>query len=107
VWLYYFSFLPEKTRATLPGAPHTAEIRYVFGGAKQKFAPEEVPISNAVNAYWAAFAKSGAPASAGGVAWPKFDMAKEASIEFGVDGVQAREHQFKDRLDFVEKGQPK
>jgi para-nitrobenzyl esterase len=107
VWLYYFSFLPEKTRATAFGAPHTAEIRYVWGGAKQRFAPEEVPISNAMNAYWAAFAKSGTPDSAGGVAWPKFDAGKEGSIEFGVDGVQVREHQFKDRLDVAEKMQPK
>jgi para-nitrobenzyl esterase len=107
VWLYYFSFLPEKTRGTSFGAPHTAEIRYVWGGAKQRFAPEEVPVSNAMNAYWAAFAKSGTPDSAGGVAWPKFDAAKESSIEFGVAGVQVREHQFKDRLDVAEKLQPK
>jgi para-nitrobenzyl esterase len=107
VWLYYFSFLPEKTRGVALGAPHTAEIRYVWGGAKQRFAPEEVPVSNAMNAYWAAFAKAGTPDSAGGVAWPKFDAAKEASIEFGNDGVQAREHQFKARLDVAEQLQPK
>ena len=56
---------------------------------------------------WAAFAKSGNPDSAGGVAWPKFDAAKEASIEFGSDGVKTHEHQFKARLDVAEKLQPK
>jgi para-nitrobenzyl esterase len=107
VWLYYFSFVPEKTRGTALGAPHVAEVRYVFGGGKQRFSPEELPVSNAMNAYWAAFAKAGTPDSAGGVAWPKFDAAKEASVEFGNDGVQAREHQFKARLDLAEQMQPK
>jgi para-nitrobenzyl esterase len=107
VWLYYFSFVPEKTRGTALGAPHVAEVRYVFGGGKQRFSAEEIPVSNAMNAYWAAFAKAGTPDSAGGVAWPKFDAAKEASVEFGNDGVQAREHQFKARLDLAEQLQPK
>lgn len=107
VWLYYFSFTPEKARATSLGAGHVAEVRFVFGGDKQKFAPEEAALSKSINAYWAAFAKSGAPDSAGGPAWPKFEAAHEASIEFGVDGVHPREHQFKDRLDLAEKLQPK
>ena len=107
VWLYFFSFTPEKGRATSMGAGHVTEVRSVWGGEKQKFAPEEVALSKSMNAYWAAFAKSGAPDSAGGPAWPKFDAAHEASIEFGVDGVHPREHQFKTRLDVAEKLQPK
>ncbi|MFC3068114.1 carboxylesterase/lipase family protein [Phenylobacterium soli] len=107
VWLYFFSFVPEKTRATALGAGHVNEVRFVWGGEKQRFAPEEVPVSKAMNAYWAAFAKSGNPDSAGGMAWPKFDAAHEASLEFGADGVTAREHQFKDRLDLAEKLQGK
>ena len=102
VWLYFFSFVPEKGRATSQGAGHVTEVRSVWGGEKQKFAPEEVPISKSMNAYWAAFAKSGTPDSAGGPAWPAFDAAKEASIEFGVDGVKVHEHQFKARLDAAE-----
>jgi para-nitrobenzyl esterase len=107
VWLYFFSFVPEKTRATSQGAGHVTEVRFVFGGDKQRFAPEEVALSKAMNAYWAAFAKSGTPDSAGGVAWPKFDLAHEASIEFGSDGVHPHEHQFKARLDVAEQLQPK
>jgi para-nitrobenzyl esterase len=106
-WLYFFSFVPEKARAASQGAGHVTEVRFVFGGDKQKFLPEEAPLSKAMNAYWAAFAKSGNPDSAGGVAWPRFDAAHEASIEFGSDGVHAREHQFKARLDFAETMQPK
>ena len=107
VWLYFFSFVPEKARATSQGAGHVTEVRFVFGGDRQKFAPEEAALSKSMNAYWAAFAKSGNPDSAGGVAWPRFDAAREASIEFGSDGVRAREHQFKPRLDFAETMQPK
>ncbi|THD77392.1 MAG: carboxylesterase family protein [Phenylobacterium sp.] len=102
VWLYFFSFVPEKARATSRGAGHVAEVRFVFGGDKQRFAPEEVAISKSMNAYWAAFAKSGTPDSAGGPAWPRFDAAHEASMEFGADGPKPREHQFKARLDVAE-----
>ncbi|HEV2530195.1 carboxylesterase/lipase family protein [Phenylobacterium sp.] len=107
VWLYFFSFVPEKTRATSQGAGHVTEVRFVFGGDKQKFAPEEVALSKSMNAYWAAFAKSGNPDSAGGVPWPRFDVAHEASLEFGADGVHPHEHQFKARLDVAEQLQPK
>jgi para-nitrobenzyl esterase len=107
VWVYFFSFVPEKARATSQGAGHVTEVRFVWSGDKQKFLPEEVALSKSMNAYWAAFAKSGTPDSAGGVAWPKFDAAKEATLEFGSDGVTPHEHQFKARLDAAEQLQPK
>jgi para-nitrobenzyl esterase len=105
VWLYFFSFVPEKTRATSQGAGHVTEVRFVWSGDKQHFAPEEVALSKSMNAYWAAFAKSGTPDSAGGPAWPKFDAAHEASMEFGDEGPKPQEHQFKARLDVMEKMQ--
>ena len=108
VYTYYFSYVSPGQKAQLPfGAPHTAEIKYAFSGPKQQFAEADLPLAKSVNAYWAAFAKSGTPDSAGGPAWPRFDAAHEASIEFGADGVHPREHQFKDRLDLAEKLQPK
>lgn len=107
VWIYFFSFVPEKVRATSQGAGHVNEVRFVWSGDKQKFLPEEVALSKSMNAYWAAFAKTGNPDSAGGVTWPRFDAAKEATIEFGSDGVKTHEHQFKARLDVAEKLQPK
>jgi para-nitrobenzyl esterase len=84
------------------GTPHTGEIRFVFGGPEQKFVADEAPTSKAMNAYWAAFAKTSDPGAAGGVKWPKFDAAREASLEFANDGVHAREHHLKPRLDWVE-----
>lgn len=101
-WLYYFSYVPADKRATALGARHTDEIRYVFGGPLQKFGPGDEAISRSVNAYWAAFARSGDPGAAGGVAWPRYAQPREPSIEFGADGVEVRDRHLAQRLDWVE-----
>lgn len=102
-WTYDFSYVPAAEKARKPfGAAHTDEVRFVFGQPRAKFAPEDLPLSNAMNAYWAAFARTGAPGSAGGPAWPKFDAATEGQIEFGADGPQVRQHFLKSWRDFVE-----
>lgn len=102
-WTYYFSYVPAAEKARKPfGAGHTDEVRFVFGQPRARFAPEDLPLSNAMNAYWTAFAKTGSPDSAGGPAWPKFDAANEGQIEFGADGPQPRQHFLKARRDFVE-----
>ncbi|MDB5464851.1 MAG: carboxylesterase type [Phenylobacterium sp.] len=102
VYLYYFSYVTPAQRGTSLGAGHTAEIKYAFAGPKQKFAADDLPLAKAVNAYWAAFIKSGAPDSAGGPAWPRFTPATEASMEFGADGPVAHEHHLKAQLDWQE-----
>ncbi len=102
-WTYYFSYVPAAEKARKPfGAGHVDEVRFVFGRPRDKFAAEDLPLSDAMNAYWTAFAKTGAPGSAGGPAWPKFDAAREGQIEFGADGPQVREHFLKPWRDFVE-----
>jgi para-nitrobenzyl esterase len=105
VWLYYFGFVPAAERAASQGARHTAEIRYVFGGPRQRLSAEEAPLSKAMNAYWAAFATSGDPDSAGGARWPRFEPDREPSMVFDEAGPHVVDHQFKARLDVVEQGQ--
>jgi para-nitrobenzyl esterase len=102
VYTYYFSYVSpgDKARAQY-GAPHTAEIKYAFAGPKQQFADVDLPLAKAVNAYWAAFIKSGNPGSAGGPAWPKFAPA-ETFMEFGADGPAAHDHFLKAQLDWQE-----
>ena len=101
-WTYYFSYVPTAEKARKPfGAAHTDEVRFVFGQPRGKFAPEDLALSDAMNAYWTAFAKTGAPGSAGGPAWPKFEADREGQIEFGADGPQVREHFLKAWRDFV------
>jgi para-nitrobenzyl esterase len=103
VYTYYFSYVSPAAKVQLPfGAPHTAEIKYAFAGPKQKFAPEDLPLAQSVNAYWAAFIKNGNPAGAGGPAWPKFTPATEAYMEFGAGGPVAHDHFLKAQLDWTE-----
>ncbi|WP_296596204.1 carboxylesterase family protein [Phenylobacterium sp.] len=107
VYLYYFSRVAPAAKARKPfGAGHTDEIRYVFGAptAPATFDADDNALSDAMSTYWANFAKTGHPGTAGGVAWPKFDAAKEGQVQFGDDGVKAREHLLKDRLDVIEAG---
>jgi para-nitrobenzyl esterase len=103
-WVYHFSYTPMANRATVMGLPHGGEIAYVFNTPRgAPFDPEGASISQAANAYWVAFAKTGDPGSAGGPSWPKFDAGNEALMEFGPQGtphVEAHFHQT--RLNWVE-----
>jgi len=60
-----------------------------------------VPLAKAVNAYWAAFIKTGNPGSAGGPAWPKF-APNETYMEFSAAGPQPHDHFLKAQLDWQE-----
>jgi para-nitrobenzyl esterase len=112
-WTYYFSYVPAAQRAAVRGMGHGGEIVYVFGNLSDQprtigtrvfpaATPEDHKISAAALAYWVAFAKSGEPGSAGGVAWPRYDPATDAALEFGADGVAARPGFHKQSLDLVE-----
>ncbi|MBS0361102.1 MAG: carboxylesterase family protein [Proteobacteria bacterium] len=104
VYTYYFSYVTPAARATPQGkggAGHTAEIKFAFAGPKQQFADVDLPLAKAVNAYWAAFIKTGNPDSAGGPTWPKFAPG-ETYMEFGADGPQPHEHFLKAQLDWQE-----
>lgn len=102
-WTFYFSRVPPAWKERRPyGAAHTDELRFVFVSPKSTFAAEDLPLANAMNAYWAAFAKTGDPGSAGGVHWPKWTNEQEGQIEFGDDGPKAREHLLKAWRDLAE-----
>jgi len=103
VWLYYFSHVPTAQQQAKPyGAAHTDEIRFVFGNPRASFAPEDLPLSNAMNSYWAAFARKGDPDGAGGVAWPRFQPGTEGQIEFTASGPQVRQQFLKPWRDLVQ-----
>ena len=102
VYTYYFSYVsPGQKARSQYGAIHTAEIKYAFAGPKQTFAPEDLALAKAVNAYWAAFIKPGTPDSAGGPAWPKF-APKETYMEFGAEGPVPHDQFLKAQLDWTE-----
>ena len=102
-WTYYFSDVPAGLKARrLYGAVHTEELPFVFISPKTVFGPEDLALANAVNAYWAAFAKTSDPDSAGGVLWPIWTNDREGQIEFTADGPKMREHFLKDWRDTAE-----
>jgi len=107
VFLYHFSYVPQATRATAFGMPHAVETMYTFNSprAGAPFDDEGKLLAEAANKYWAAFAKTGDPGSAGGVRWPAFSSADEALLEFPHNGVPVVRKRFDAaRLDWVEQG---
>jgi para-nitrobenzyl esterase len=97
---YFFSYMAPGQRATAFGLGHGGEIAYVFSRAVAT--PEDMATSEAAKAYWVAFAKYGAPGSAGGLAWPAYD-GTDSALEFAIDGLHVRSNLLKDRLDWSEK----
>jgi len=113
-WVYYMSYLPAAERGAVRGVEHAGELEYVFGTladhpvtrggrAIPAATDQDRKISEAMNAYWAAFATRSDPGSAGGPAWPAYDLATDRVLEFGPDGILARPQFHKPTLDLVEK----
>ncbi len=112
-FVYHFSYVPAAARATSFGAAHGSEISYVFQTLPDRpitFGDRTIPaatdddraISDAMHAYWVAFAKTGDPDSAGGPKWPRYTLAGDQLLEFGADGVRERDGYAKARLDLLE-----
>jgi para-nitrobenzyl esterase len=105
-FVYHFSYTPEALRARSFGLAHGGELAYVFNVPRATaFDDAGKAIAAAANQYWAQFAKTGDPDSAGGVLWPKFEATDEYVMEFPDSGVPVvAKHFHKDRLDWVEAG---
>ena len=114
VWRYFFAYVQEAQRGpNMPGAGHGSELSYVFetlprapipfnGRTLPAASPSDVAVSQAMHAYWVAFAKTGDPGAAGGVAWPRFDTASDPVLQFGADGRLTVQHDLqKARLDLL------
>lgn len=112
-YVYRFSYVPPASRATSFGAAHGSEIPYVFDNlndAPISFGSFHIPaatpdahqLADAMHAYWIAFAKTGAPDSAGGPAWPRETTGSDPVMEFGSGGVTVRPDFHKARLDLIE-----
>jgi len=93
---YQFQFSrPAPGREAL-GAPHGAEIPYLFGtlsraaGAPRYDATDQ-EVSAAMQQYWTNFARTGDPNGANLPHWPKFDPASRAYLDFTSAGPVAKE----------------
>jgi para-nitrobenzyl esterase len=76
VFTYYFDQVqPEMPHmpVKLRGAPHAAEIKYVFRNLDEsRFSPEDIRLSEMMAKYWTNFAKNGDPNGDNLPLWPQF-----------------------------------
>jgi para-nitrobenzyl esterase len=86
-WLYRFSVVPDALKPTQDGARHAGEIPYVFNTLdtmRVPTGPRDQAVANQMGAYWAAFARDGAPDAAGLPVWP--EAQGEMLMDFTEDG---------------------
>jgi para-nitrobenzyl esterase len=100
---YQYEFARAVPGREGAGAFHSMEISYVFGTVERGIRyppprPETRPsnaadekISDVMQQYWTNFAKTGDPNGGGLPAWPKFDPASRAYIQFTDAGPIAKE----------------
>jgi para-nitrobenzyl esterase len=102
---YRFSYVAESMRAKWPGAPHATEIPFVFDTVQARYgndlAQADKAIAETVNAYWAAFAKTGDPNGQGRPVWPACKAACEVLLDFTNDGPKAGPDPWTTRLDLT------
>lgn len=89
VFLYYFDQRPpypnDSRYADVEGAPHAAEIIYVFENLDQDdlpWRPEDRAISDAMATYWTNFAKTGNPNDMRLPAWPAYESKTSSAMIF-------------------------
>jgi len=95
VFRYRFETVPTPLRGVTAGAPHGAEIPYVFGvldrlrNVGRQTTDADRALSKTVIDYWTSFAKTGDPNGPGRPNWPKRD-ASGALLAFTDAGPVAR-----------------
>ena len=93
--------VPAADAATVKGAAHAAELRYVFDtlgtGAKPIAGAAEEKIAKTMNAQWRTFAKTGTPNGADLPRWPRYDG--QQLLEYTLKGMAAHPDLRSERLD--------
>lgn len=89
-YLYHFTRAQSEGRLASFGAFHGSEIPYVFNSARPAPGTEpatlsetDVRLAEAMNTYWAQFAKTGDPNGNGLPEWPVYETETDLHLELG------------------------
>lgn len=110
-YLYRYTYVQENLRGNIPGAPHGAEVAFLYDTVRnhpELQRPREVPLTNSdlamgdlVRGYWVQFAKTGDPNGGERPFWPAYELESDLTMELGVK-IGPRKGLNKDILDFHE-----
>jgi para-nitrobenzyl esterase len=95
-FLYRFSYVPKAMRNVLPGAPHGAELPFVFDawgrypppiqrallGSDSGPTAEDLAVTRQLHDCWVSFAKTSRPVCPGAPAWPAYSRRKDELMDF-------------------------
>lgn len=114
---YRFSYVSPATRAALEkspfrnvsatdGAKHGSELPFVFDTVSEMLpgsSAADEAMAQAVNSYWANFAKSGNPDDASLPHWPRYRGSEDVLMDFAIGGPKAVPDPWRLRLDLTAK----
>jgi para-nitrobenzyl esterase len=72
VWAYHFGYVPSARRGQDPGAPHCADMGYIFGHAPDADTPEGQKMAALLQGYVADFVRKGDPNGKRLPVWPGY-----------------------------------
>lgn len=107
-YVYRFDYVTEGLRDRWAlGAPHAAELAYVFDNIAMYYGPVGSTLDRSVAAtmagYWVNFAATGDPNGPGLATWPRYEPATDIILVFRRDGsVRAGPDPLKNRLDLAQ-----
>nr|WP_237234908.1 carboxylesterase family protein [Sphingobium sp. EP60837] len=109
VYEYRFGYLTEGlAERWAAGAPHGAELAYIFDNLTRYYGPVASPrdyrVAKSMSSYWTNFAKTGDPNGPGLAQWPSYNRERDEILQFHADGsIDAGPDPLKQRLDLTKK----
>ena len=109
-WLYHYAYVPLARRGLDAGAPHAGELNLVFANLGRVSMVGETtadrPMSDLVQDYWIAFARTGDPNGDGRPRWPAYSPQDDTLLAFTDAGAEAVKNFAKPRLDALDRLNP-
>lgn len=82
---YHFAYVPPALRGVEPGAPHCADMAYLFGSPQMPQDAESQKLAGMMQDYLANFIKTGNPNGAGLTRWPEYRGAHRALLRIDAE----------------------